>query len=177
DPQHVLEHNARTPRGLQRLGKDDVIEGVVGVVRKVGIGIALDDRETFCDALVHSLAGKLDAAPVDTAGLGQEAQQLAVAATYVEHLGARRHHLGDHQQVDARAARAASRLRHGEIVLEPGEHGYRRPRALAAPSRKPHTISNSSGSSSRNASWPLSVTISAKETRAPPALRACTMAR
>src|SRR5262249_47408863 len=52
-----------------------------------------------------------------------------------------------------------------------------RPRALAAPSRKPRTIANSSGSSSRKASWPLSVTISANETRAPPALSACTMAR
>ena len=52
-----------------------------------------------------------------------------------------------------------------------------RPRALAAPSRKPRTIANSSGSSSRKASWPLSVTISANETRAPEALSACTMAR
>ena len=38
-------------------------------------------------------------------------------------------------------------------------------------------MANSSGSSSRKASWPLSVTISANETRAPPALSACTMAR
>src|SRR5436305_1041540 len=47
----------------------------------------------------------------------------------------------------------------------------------AAPSRKPRTIANNSGSSSRNASWPLSVVISANETRAPAALSACTMAR
>src|SRR5260370_11531873 len=52
-----------------------------------------------------------------------------------------------------------------------------RPRVLAAPSRNPRTMANSSGSSSRKASWPLSVTISAKETRAPPALSACTIAR
>ena len=48
---------------------------------------------------------------------------------------------------------------------------------MAAPSRKPRTIANSSGSSSRKASWPLSVTISANETRAPEAFSACTMAR
>ena len=36
---------------------------------------------------------------------------------------------------------------------------------------------NNSGSSSRKASWPLSVTISANETRALEALSACTMAR
>src|SRR5713101_9618054 len=52
-----------------------------------------------------------------------------------------------------------------------------RPRVLPAPSRNPRTMANSSGSSSRNASWPLSVTISANETRAPPALSACTIAR
>ena len=38
-------------------------------------------------------------------------------------------------------------------------------------------MANSSGSSSRKASWPLSVVISANETRAPAALSACTIAR
>ena len=38
-------------------------------------------------------------------------------------------------------------------------------------------MANSSGSSSRKASWPLSVVISANETRAPAALSACTVAR
>ena len=38
-------------------------------------------------------------------------------------------------------------------------------------------MANSSGSSSRKASWPLSVLISANETRAPAALSAWTMAR
>ena len=36
---------------------------------------------------------------------------------------------------------------------------------------------SSSGTSSRKASWPLSVSISTKETDAPPAFSACTMAR
>src|SRR5262249_12060172 len=117
-----------------------------------------------------------------------------------EHLGTGRHHLGDHKEVDTSAARGAGGLRHGQIVLEPFEHLSNRsvinssayssrhsrasaqprplsPRALAAPSRKPRTMANSSGSSSRKASWPLSVTISANDTRAPPALSACTIAR
>src|SRR5258706_15277653 len=51
------------------------------------------------------------------------------------------------------------------------------PRAFPAPSRKPRTMPNISGSSSRKASWPLSVTISANDTRALEALSACTMAR
>src|SRR6185312_10041829 len=98
----------------------------------------------------------------------------------IEHLGARRHHVGDQQQVDARAARSAGGVRHSEVTFEAGQHPHLpffRPRALAAPSRNPRTMANSSGSSSRKASWPLSVTISANDTRAPEALSACTMAR
>jgi len=38
-------------------------------------------------------------------------------------------------------------------------------------------MAENSGSSSRKASWPLSVSISANETRAAPAFKACTMAR
>src|SRR5205085_4134690 len=88
---------------------------------------------------------------------------------------------GHNQQVDAPATGTACRLGHGEVALEPHEHRHLRavgrPRALAAPSRKPRTMARSSGSSSRKASWPLSVTISAKETRALAALSACTMER
>src|SRR5262249_9607740 len=148
---------------------------------EVGVGVALDHRQALGHAFVDTLARQLDAAPVDAARLGQEPKQLAVAAADVEHLGARRHHLGDRKQVDARPARRPRRLRHGEIVLDAHQHqrlrAGGRPRALAAPSRKPPTMANNSGSSSRKASWPLSVTISANETRAPPALSACTMAR
>src|SRR5262249_39643796 len=67
----------------------------------------------------------------------------------------------------------------GEVGIAALEHAHlaSRPRALPAPSRKPRTIANNSGSSSRKASCPLSVTISANETRAPAAFSACTMAR
>ena len=44
-------------------------------------------------------------------------------------------------------------------------------------SRNAREISKNSGTSSRNASWPRSVSISANDTRAPLALSACTMAR
>ena len=56
DAQHVLEHDARLPRRLQRLREHHIIEGVVGIIRKVGIGVALDDREPFCHAFVHAFA-------------------------------------------------------------------------------------------------------------------------
>src|SRR4051812_1865780 len=181
DAQHVLKHRPWMARGLQRLRQDDVVESVVGIVREIGVGVALDHREALGNAFVHTLARKLDAASVHGARFAQKPQQLTVTAADIEHLGAVRDHVGDRQQVDARAAGRARRLRHGEIALEPGQHCHLRaggrPRAMAAPSRKPPTIANNSGSSSRKASWPLSVTISANDTRAPPALSACTMAR
>ena len=95
DAQHVLEHDARLPGGLQRLRQDHVVEGVVRIVREVGVGVALDHRQSLGDALVDALARELDAAPVDAARLGQQPEQLAVAAADVEHLGAGRDHLGD----------------------------------------------------------------------------------
>src|SRR5271156_6088602 len=178
DAQHVLQPHARLPRRLQRLRQDDEVEPVVGIVFEIGIGVTLDHGETLADAFIDAFARQFDAATVNTARLEQP-QQLAVAATDVEHARAGLHHVGDHEQVDARATRAARGLRHGEIVFESRKHGHlaARPRAFSAPSRKPRTIANSSGSSSRKASWPLSVVISANETRAPAALSACTIAR
>src|SRR5215471_14071869 len=82
--------------------------------------------------------------------------------------------------IDAGIAGAAGGFRHGEIVPPSRQHPpqtFAMPRAAAAESRNPVTIWNNSGSSSRKASCPLSVAISAKETRAPAALRAWTMAR
>src|ERR1700758_986655 len=51
------------------------------------------------------------------------------------------------------------------------------PRALPADCRKAREMSKNSGTSSRNASWPRSVSISANDTRALDALSACTSAR
>ena len=109
DAQHVLEHHARLAGRLQGLRQDHVVEGVVGIIGEVGIGVALDDGEPLGDAFVDALARQLDAAPVDVAGLGEQPQQLAVAAADVEHLGAGLDHVGDHQEVDARAARRCAR--------------------------------------------------------------------
>src|SRR6185436_15253830 len=120
---------------------------------------------------VHPLARHLDAAPVHVLGAGQELQQRAVAAADVEHARARLDHLRDQQVVDAMLARA-----------DGGEHQRRsgagfRPRFSAAALRKPRMVANSSGSSSRKASWPLSDSISTKLTLAATAFKACTISR
>src|SRR5215470_9273556 len=179
DPQHVLKHGSRMASGLQGLRQHHVVEGVVRVVDKVGVGVALDHRKALGDALVDAFARQLDAAPVDAAAL-QELQKLAVAAADIEHARARLDHVGHHEMVDAGIAGPPCGLRHGEIAAGSRQHApqaFAMPRAAAAESKKPATIWNSSGSSSRKASWPLSVAISANETRAPAALRACTIAR
>src|SRR5581483_801180 len=174
------EHDARLSRRLQRLRQDNVIERIVWVIGEIGIGVALHHRQPLGDAFVDALARQLDAAAVNAARL-KKPQQFTVAAADVEHARAVLHHCGDQQQVDARTARTARGFGHGQIVFEPRQHRQPlpagRPRALAAPSKKPRTMANNSGSSSKNASWPLSVVISANETRAPEALSACTMAR
>src|SRR5690606_37984312 len=103
----------------------------------------------------------------------------AVAAADVEHARAVFDHLGDQQVIDAVAIAVCGRYRRQRQCRLSG-HGVGCPaprqRATAAESMKARAISRNSGTSSRKASWPLSVSISANDTRAPPALSARTTA-
>src|SRR5690606_18751158 len=116
---------------------------------------ALDDCETFRDACVHALARNLDAAAVDALGFDEQPQEFAVAGADVEHARAGLHHLGDQHMVDSPGGGFVVAAQHGQ----PFAGG--RPRARAAASMKPRVMAKSSGSSSRKASWPLSLSISA----------------
>src|SRR5690606_20874755 len=72
---------------------------------------------------------------------------------------------------------AANRGLDGQIVsVHAASPGAGIPRTRAALVRKPRTVRNNSGSSSRNASWPRSLSISTKETFAAAALSARTTA-
>jgi len=95
---------------------------------------------------------QLDAAAVDAALLGENAQQHAVAAADIEHTRAWRHHLGDEQKVDAGRIRAADGV--GWHVEVHGSHPPfpTIPRLVAAALKKPLIVSNSSGSCKRKAS-------------------------
>jgi hypothetical protein len=115
----MRKHHARLPRRLQGLRQDHVVESVIRIVRQVGVGVALDHRKALGDAFVDAFSRQLDPAAVDIACLRQQPQQLAVAATDVEHFRTALDHVGDDQQVDARAAGRARRLGHGEIAFEP----------------------------------------------------------
>ena len=160
--QHVFEHDARLARRLQRLRQDDIVESVIRIVDEIGVGVALNDRQSLGDAIVDAVLGELDAPPVDAPLFGQEAQQFPVAAADVENAGLRRDKFRHAQQVDARRSE-----RSGKVQSTP--------LARAAASMKPFVVSMSSGTSSRKASCPRSVSISTKETEAPPAFSARTV--
>src|SRR5262249_17726384 len=109
---------------------------------------------------------ELDAAPVDILGVGEIGQQRAVAAADIEHARARLDHVGEQLQIRTQ----------GYCHFRCDVH-HVSPRARAALSRKPVTVANISGSLSRKASWPLSVSISTKLTLAAAAFSAWTTVR
>src|SRR4051812_42635300 len=61
-------------------------------------------------------------APGATTGPAEQPHRLPAPAAAFQPLGAGPPHPGPRQQVDARAARPACRLRHGEIALETHQH-------------------------------------------------------
>ncbi len=111
----------------------------------------------------------LDAASVDVLLAREQLEELAIAAADIEHARARLDHAGDQALV------GPDRVRGARVALR----GHQRinPRRRAAPFRKPRSVSNMTGSFSRNASWPLSLLTSTKLTFAATALRARTISR
>src|SRR6185437_156100 len=103
---------------------------------------------------------ELHAACIDPLEVHEIGEQRAVAAADIERAAVRLDHVGDQLQVDADRS---------------GTHVN--PRAEPAPCRKPESVRNISGSSSRKASWPLSVSTSTNETLAAAAFSACTIER
>ena len=96
----ILQHHARLPRRLQGLRQDHVVEGVVGIIDKISVGVALYHRKALGDAAVDPLTRQFNAAPVDAAAF-EQLQQVAVAAADVEHPGAALHHLRQQQMIAA----------------------------------------------------------------------------
>ena len=117
DAEHVLKHNARVSRCLQRLRQDDIVEGVVRVVAEVRIGVTLDDGQSLGDAFVNALAGQFYTAAVHAAAFAQEAQQFAIAASDVEHFCATLNHLGDQNQVDTGTTGRAGNIGRSEVGI------------------------------------------------------------
>src|SRR6266446_6708819 len=130
---------------------------------------------------------QFDAACVDPLYARQIGEQRAVAAADVENPRVGLDHVGDQAKIAAQLIGSGGRLcglRCGDLDRQGSAAAHSAllqnrvtPRCSAQPVRKPRSVANSSGSCSRNASWPLSVSISTKLTLAATALRAWTRAR
>jgi hypothetical protein len=88
DPQQLVQHVARPARGLQGLGQHRVVEGAVGEVVEVLVGVALHHRQAARHAGGHTRGADLQPPAVDLLFLGQQVQQHALAAADVQHAGA-----------------------------------------------------------------------------------------
>jgi hypothetical protein len=100
----LLQDCAGRPRRLQGLAEYRHIEGAARVVLKIGVGIALDDRETMPNAGIDAGLAELDAAAVDTQFVDEVFEKCAIAAADIEHAYARRDHLRNERQGPAGAA-------------------------------------------------------------------------
>src|SRR5262249_21235939 len=154
---HLPEHIGRRAHLLDGLGQNDVIERAVGVAGKIGVGIALDDREAARDTLVDARLADLDAAAINAAFARQKLEQRAIPATHLDNACIIRDERRNQRKVWARGGGLGPYRWFGVHAM---------PRARAAESMKPLMVASSSGSSSKKASWPLSLAISTKLTLA-----------
>ena len=119
DPQHVLEHDARAPRGLQSLRQDHIVEGVIGIVDEIGVSVALNDGKPFGHTIVDALLRKLDPASVDVSLFDEKPQQFSVAAADIENARGGRDELGHTQKVDARRGKGAIEFKQCPLLGPP----------------------------------------------------------
>ena len=98
--------------------QDDVVEAVVGIVVEIGVGVALDHRQSLRDAIVHAMLRNLDAASIDAFFVRQQLQESAISAADVQHTAAGRDHIGDDREIGAHRRLAQARRCDG-VVHEP----------------------------------------------------------
>ena len=161
DPGEALQDFFGMPRRLQCLAEHDIVEGRIGIGIKVVIDIALDHRETMSDAGIDALLAQLHAATIDLFGAREVIKQCTIATADIQHTTVRRNHIRDELKI------SAERRQRRAIC-----YAHTNPRNVAQPSMKPPKVRRNSGSSSRKASCPLSVSISTKLTFAATAFRA-----
>jgi len=175
DPEELLQDMPGLAGRLNCLAQDGIVEGVIGVVDEIFIGIALNNREALGNAEVDAFPANLDAATVDRLGLGEQPQQLSVATANIDDARTLTHHLGDEPMVGANLAIVTAWRQHQTVFDSQFGAAGARPRRSAAAFKNPETVAKNSGSSKRNASWPLSDSISTKLTSAATALSAWTI--
>ena len=136
----MLSRTSRGPRRLQRLGQNHEIEGIIGIIREIGIGIALDHGQALGHAMIHAALRKFDSARVDTGARSNGAARC--------HRRSRRRARGSSARAcgDERKDRwPALEFRRPVLARSWKPWGFRsggggRPRARAAPSKKPRAV-------------------------------------
>ena len=79
DAGQVLQHGLGVAHRLQGLRQDHIVERAVGRILKVGIGIALDNRQPMRQRDMHAVRIQLYTPAIDVLLMHQIIQQFAVA--------------------------------------------------------------------------------------------------
>ena len=135
------------------IGADGRIERIIRINREVSVGVSLHDRQSLCHAAVHAGLFNLESACPCAAVLLEQLHQLSIPAPDVEYKFSRPDMARDREVIGPAGCRGSCGSGH--------DRGIRggRPLASAAASTNPVTAASKSGSSSRKASCPLSVSI------------------
>ncbi|MDT4873113.1 hypothetical protein FQZ97_1083400 [compost metagenome] len=103
DAQHLRQYPVGEVQGLQRLGHHHHIEAVAGKVAQALVEVLFDHVDALADALGDVLRVDLQAVAADLLVFVQPGQQLAIAATEVEHPAAGGYPVLDDVQVGSHA--------------------------------------------------------------------------
>ena len=101
DAHQLRQHIRRPLHRLQRVRKDHHVECGIGIIGQIGIGIALHDGKATAHGSGHVAGIQFDATAFHALGVAQPGQQLAIAATDIEHARACRHGSGHGSQIRA----------------------------------------------------------------------------
>src|SRR6185437_3470075 len=95
DAQHLPKYFQRLAGFLQRLAEDDVVEDIVRVIGKSLLDIALKNGDAARNSALDQRSRDLDTARIDAFVRGKPCEQLAVAATEIEHFCSRLNNVAD----------------------------------------------------------------------------------
>ena len=108
--QHLAENPERVASLLQGLAEDHVIERVIGIILEHFVDVALIGRHAARDGPLHLGGRDLNAARIHSLVLGQPVEQLAFAASEIQHLAIRLDDVADDGEILAAQQFADERL-------------------------------------------------------------------
>ncbi len=171
DAQHLADDEIGPAHHLERLREHHEIEGIVTVGGQAFVQVAAVDRYASVDATDHPLEGQLDPAHERLLAIAEVLEQRAVTTAEVEHPRAVGHEVRYQPQV------AAQHLGGGHLATAFGRARTWSRDSRRATRRNGVMSACCCSGSSRNASCPYGLSISAKVTSVSLACRAVTSSR